>query len=252
MTMPENFVKLSGELFEYLFPEGVPRNSFIIIAGEGGSGKSILLVNITKSLLRSGEPIIYLALDDDPKTVVQMFSAFNVNVVDYVKKEQFFIIDGYSYRIKSEHRKMHISVIAEVEPLNIQLTLSTITSVLNENRFTSRGALIIDSLNEFLSNYKPEELAEYIKDLRANVSKAREVMVFASLHTSTQKAKDLLNYVEHCVDGILILKRGNLEAGQSFLMVLVKRIKGVRSPQEWVYYTIDESKELRVLRFKVP
>jgi KaiC/GvpD/RAD55 family RecA-like ATPase len=248
MSLSEGFVKLSGELFEHIFPEGIPRNSFIIIAGEGGSGKSMLLTSIAKSLLKNGEPVLYTALDDDPKTVVQLFSALNLNVVEYVKRELLFIIDGYSYRVRGEHRKMHVSVIAEIDPHNMHHTISTIIGILDESKIVGRGALIIDSLNEFLSYYKPEELAEYIKDMRANISKVREVVVFASLHTSTQVAKDLLNHIEHCVDGVVIAQRSGVEKGQVTTAVLVKRMKGLVRKQGWVSYTIDENGELKVLQ----
>jgi KaiC/GvpD/RAD55 family RecA-like ATPase len=247
MSLTKDFVKLSGELFEYLFPEGIPRNSFIIIAGKGGSGKSVFLISIVKSLLNRGEPVLYMALDDDPKTVIQQISALNFNVVDYVKKGLFFIVDGYSYRIRGEHRKMHVSVIAEVDPQNMQHTINTVITILDENKFIDRGVLVIDSLNEFLSHYKQEELVEYVKDMRANISKARGVTILASLHTSTQVAKDMLNYVEHCVDGVIIARRSSLAETQTSFKILIKRMKGVRHQQGWVHYALDEYRELKIL-----
>jgi len=53
--MAANKLQISLDLFLYMLPEGIPRNAFIVIAGEGGSGKSVIVANIARDLVEKGE-----------------------------------------------------------------------------------------------------------------------------------------------------------------------------------------------------
>lgn len=46
--------------------EGMPRSSFVVISGEGGTGKSVLLSEFFYRRLEAGEPCIYVCFDDLP------------------------------------------------------------------------------------------------------------------------------------------------------------------------------------------
>ncbi len=244
----EEYVMLSGELFSSLFPLGVPRSSFIVVCGDEGSGKSLFLVAMVKSLLLSGEPVLYVSVDDDPATVAHQFSSLGVNVLEFVKRGTFFIVDGFSYRVREEkRRRMHVSVIGHIEPQNIRMAIDLLLKILEENGFNGRGALVIDSLNEFLSYNTVDEVVEGVKDLRANVSKARAVLVIASLHTTTPQAKDLLQSISHFVDGVIYMER-RVEGEKPVFRVFVRRLKGAVHNLKWVEFYLGEDKELRIAR----
>jgi len=238
-----SMLRFDLEPLKTLFPEGIPRNSFIVVAGEGGSGKSILLSVFAKSILQLGEPVLYLALDDDPKTVVQQLKSLGVDVLEYVKQKLFFIVDGYSFRIRGSEPRLSVSVISKVNPQNIEQVFESLLAIVTDLGIEDRGLIAIDSLNEFLFYYSNDvqSLVEYIKNVRANFSKARNVLTIATLHTSTALAKELLSSIEHCVDGIILTERIQQEPSSSSNVVwrvMVKRMKGVKHNLNWVSYSI--------------
>ncbi|MEM0027775.1 MAG: RAD55 family ATPase [Ignisphaera sp.] len=247
-----SILMLSSEPLKTMFPGGIPRNSFIIIAGKSGSGKSVLLAKIVGSILQLEEPVLYLALDDDPKTVALQLESLKINVIEYVKKGMFFIVDGYSERIRDRDFKSHISVIAKVNPQNIEHVIETLLGIANDMGLESKGLIAIDSLNEFLSFYKVMDLAEHIKVIRANFSKARNIITVATLHTSTPQARELLANIEHNVDGVIIAGKVWYTTQQKVRDVLwramVKKLKMTRHNLDWVYYTFSEDGDIRVVR----
>jgi len=238
-------VKLNIELFDNVLPEGVLRNSFIVLSGKGGAGKSLLLICIAKIFLDNGEPVFYLALDDDPITIIKQFHLLDVNISEYVKKGLFYIIDGYSFRIRGKKEKMHLSVIEEVDPQNMNQVLNACIKVLDEQNIANRGMFIIDSLNEFLSFYDINKAIEFIKNFRANISKARNIIVMSILHTSSKIAEDFLSLIEHIIDGI-ILTETVVQTHPSNIVytplrqLLVKKMKGVPHSTNWTLYTIEK------------
>ncbi len=239
-------IKFGVEPLDSILPDGVLRNSFIVFAGKSGTGKSLLLIGIARGLLMNGEPVIYFALDDDPITIVKQFQLFDINVNEYIKKELFYIIDGYSFRIRGKKEKMHISVIEEVDPQNLSQVINTCIKVLDDLNIVNKGLLIIDSINEFLMIYEVNKAIELIKNLRANISKARNVIVLTSLHTSSKNAKSFLTLIEHIADGIILTKtivKPSISSTEHTILrqLLVRKMKGVPHYVKWIPYTIEKS-----------
>jgi len=238
--------KFGIEPLDYILPEGILRNSFIVFAGKGGAGKSLLLMGIAKRFLENGEPVIYFALDDDPITIVKQFQLFEVSINEYVKRELFYIIDGYSFRIRGKEERMHISVIEEVDPQNLTQVINICTKILDDQRIMNKGLFIIDSINEFLTLYEVNKAIELIKNLRANISKARGIIVLSSLHTSSQIARNFLSLIEHIVDGIILTEAvvKSFTSSTELIMIRrlrVKRMKGVPHYVNWIPYVIESS-----------
>lgn len=237
-------VRFGVEPLDIALPDGVLRNSFIVIAGEGGTGKTLLLMAVARRFLESGENVMYFSLDDDPVTIVKQFQLFNININEYVKRELFYIVDGYSFRIIGKREKRHISVIEEVDPHNLSHVVNICIKVLDDLKILNRGLFIIDSINEFLMLYEASRAVELVKNLRASISKARNVVVLASLHTSSKISKGFLKVVEHMVDGIILTKiaiRSSTTATEftSVRQLLVKKMKGVPHSDSWITYSIE-------------
>ncbi|MEM0265372.1 MAG: ATPase domain-containing protein, partial [Candidatus Methanomethylicia archaeon] len=49
-----------------VLPNGIPRNNMILILGEGGTGKSVFMVQLMNYRLNLGEPCIFICFDDIP------------------------------------------------------------------------------------------------------------------------------------------------------------------------------------------
>ncbi len=249
-----DYLIIENDLIKYILPKGVPRNTFMIISGAGGSGKTVLVNSIASSILAVNEPVVYVDFDDDPLTTIEQFKSFNVDIDKYVKNNLFYIIDGYTYLFKKERRRLHESVVAEVDPKDIDNTIYTILKILDEKNIVKKGVVIIDSLNEFLNYHDPSRVLELVKILRANVSKLRSVVTIATLHTSTNYYAEFLNSIEHLVDGILtteVIVQHPLmgELPIPLRQVLVKKMKNTPHRISWTMYTID-SEGIKIVRIK--
>ncbi len=242
--MGMEIIRLDMEIFRDVLPEGIPRNSFILLTGSGGSGKSVLAINMVKYFLERRTPVIYLSLDDDPKSIVARLKSFDIDVIDYVKNDLFMIVDGYSFRIRDKKEKMHISVVEEVDPQNMDQVLFILMKVIDEKQLRDRAFLVIDSINEFLSHYDPQRIIEFLKNVRANITKNRNILTLATLHTSTQMLREFQLSLEYIVDGLIITEiviQPPLKEPIpiSLRQLTVKKMKGVSHRIDSVLYTID-------------
>jgi len=238
-------IELDIEPFKEILPEGIPRNSFILLTGSGGSSKSVLAMTMVKYFLEKKLPVVYLALDDDPKSIVTRLKLFDIDVIEYVKNNLFMIIDGYSFRIRDKKEKMHMSVVEEIDPQNIDQVLYTLMRVIDEKQLGNRAFLVIDSINEFLSHYEPHRVAEFLKSVRANITKNRNILTLAILHTSTQMLREFQLSLEYIVDGLIIteivVQPSSRESMPiSLRQLIVKKMKGVRHRIDSVLYIVDK------------
>lgn len=242
--MPESNLILDVDILLYVLPEGVKRNSLIIVAGEGGAGKSALLANIAKSVIKNNEPLLYLGLDDDPATIVDQLSSFNVDIEKVFNEGRFGIIDGFSYLIKGKKGKSHPMVLDEVNPSDLDSLVYSLLKHVDSFNMRGRGMVMIDSLNEIMITLDPTRIIEFVKTIRANVAKHRSVTTIATLHTSTEDFLSYLLSIEHLVDGIIemqTLKDKNLGELQIPLrQMLVRKMKGVPHRAVWTLFTIDK------------
>lgn len=229
------------DLFKYILPDGIPRNSFVVIAGEGGSGKSVIIAHLVKDFLAGGEPVVYVTLDDDPETVLNQLISFSVDVEKHCSSRQLTIVDGFSYLVKS--RKPGFCVEEEVNPENPDTVISALSKITERYGISGRGLVVIDSLNEVMVLLDPTRFLVFAKSLRANFAKSRGILTITTLHTSTSSFKEYLLTIEHLVDGLLETASVPGEIAQQIPIfvrqIAVKKMKGVDSRPGWVLYGID-------------
>lgn len=240
-------------LFKYMLPNGIRRNTLLILAGEGGSGKSVILAHLVKDALLKNEAVIYVALDDDPQTIVSQLQSFGINSGEFCDKKLFMIIDGYSYLLKT--KRPHPCVVDEVTPENPEGIISSLHRVVEKYKIDGYGVIVLDSLNEIMILLDPTRFLMFVKSLRANFAKARNILTVASLHTSTESFKEYLLTIEHLVDGILETAGLPSEIAHQIPIfvrqITVRKIKGSQSRAGWVLYGID-SEGLKPVVISIP
>lgn len=236
--MDIEMVKFGLDILDEVLPNGVSRSSLIILTGSGGSGKTFLTLNIAKQFLLRGEPVIYVVFDDDPVTTISMLANLGVDVYEYIRNRTLMVVDGFSFRIRNKKGKIHVSVVEEVDPQNPEQVLYTITQLLEKLELKSKGIVIIDSLNEFLAHHDHPKVEEFIKNIRANIVKYRSILTMAILHTSADKAKQLLMSIEHIADGIISMDK-QFKDDNVVRYLVVKRIRGAGHRIDKIEFTLS-------------
>jgi len=243
--MATNRLQISLDLFLYMLPEGIPRNAFIVIAGEGGSGKSAIVANIARNLVEKGEPIVYVGLDDDPLTIIEQLESFGLETDKAISSKLLFLIDGFSYLIKGKKSRLHPSVVEEVDPGNPDNIVNALLKTIDSAGMREKGVVIIDSLNEVMITLDPTRFVEFVKLLRANISKSLRVPIIATLHTSTEGFQEYLYTIEHLVDGLIETRslEGELSSQLPIQVrqIMVRKMKGANHKHGWILYTIDRA-----------
>jgi len=232
-------------LLDKLLPKGVPRNSFGLVEGEGGTGKSYLVHLIVKSFLERGEEVVYLTLDDDPESLVDALKSHGVDAEEYIKNEKLLIIDGCAARYGVVSGKYTYERLTSLEPEKVAKTLE---SVLDSKNIENRGVLIIDSVNPFFIAYEPTMIYDLLCRLRASISKRRKVLTLATLHTTSGIFEEPAQILEFMLDLVVLIGYHvrALEAGAPVRRLLVKKAKGVPVSYGWVSYMITDAGPIEV------
>ncbi len=222
-----------------MLPRGIPRRSFILLAGGGGTGKSVLTSLIAWHFAREGEPVIYVALDDDPLTVLEGLSVKGYDASDLLERRLLTFIDGYSSRYGIEPGLNVEERLATLDPTAIQLA---VRRSIERRGLKCKGLLVIDSLNALLLKFEPTMVMDFVNAVRAYASKLQGVVTVATLHTSTQLYAELASSLEHMVDVVIWLKyhAEALEAGYPVREILVKKAKGAPVTAGWLKFIITD------------
>lgn len=236
-------VPLGVDVLDFALPRGVLRNSFIILAGPGGTGKSVFNIFISLSFMKRGEPVLYVTLDDDPATTYASFKSFNIDLKPYVEKKLFGFIDAFSFRL-GPFKKAYDGVVKEVNPKETSKFIYVLLEALGEMGMDGKGLLIIDSLNEIFFHLELNSAIEFIKTLRALVSKGKSVLTLATFHTTTESFMEIIKSIGHLIDGLIELSTVEQPALTALPLplwqLIVRKMKGAPHSTSWIFYTIAE------------
>ncbi|RLG85168.1 MAG: AAA family ATPase [Thermoprotei archaeon] len=225
---PSERVRLGVDVLDAVLPRGVYRNSFVVLAGPGGAGKSVIVTLVTSAFMARGEPVVYVALDDDPRTVVQNYASLGIDVGGFIRRELFAIIDGFSHRL-GNYRVEYEGVVRVVEPGELEKLPYTLVDVILEKEMSGRGLVVLDSVNELLMTYDRRRAIDVMRRIRAIVSKGNSVLTLAVLHTSTAELAEFLRSIEHLVDGVVEVEVSGeiVSEGGAVRLLRVRKMKGV-------------------------
>ena len=230
-------IKTGVKPLDLLIPKGVPINSFIVISGEGGTGKSVMLQELAIKFLRRGYVVIYVSVDDNPKSVIMNMKSLGWRVEKYLTEGGFKFVDCFSYRIRRLISIPPYVTLVE-DPKSIR-NVSDILVSLTE-RLNRKGVMIIDSLTEIISSVEPITAIETVKNWRAYFSKAKEIPVFASVHFGIKAFEEIEQIIDYTVDGIIDLRFDPhiMQQGMLVKQVRVRKLKGAPHIAKWTYFDI--------------
>jgi len=232
-------VGLGIDPLDLALPEGVLRSSTVAIIGSAGTGKSVIVANIAYNFLRRGEEVVYVTLDDSPEALIEMLKSFNWEVDEFLSKGLLTIIDGFSFRLGGLRRRVE-GVVKEVDLSDLSRVLYVMNEVLEERGVSGRGLVVVDSINELMFRFELTQILEFVRSVRAVISKGRKVLTLVTLHTTTDSLRELAAHLEYLIDGVVDtrIEPSLQEIGIPLKQLMVRKMRGVPTNPLWIPYVI--------------
>lgn len=234
-----------------LLPDGVPANSFVLLAGTGGVRHRGLQTELLWRTLTRGEPAIVMSYVDPPVAIVEQFLTFGWNVLPYLESGRLQIIDCFTSRLRKEHQSptdqtdwnefiagfLDGSVSRIHETGNLESVEDSLHTQLVDMEMVSTGIVVIDSLNEVEIQGHESETEQFIKEVRADVCSRKFVPIFTSV-TGSENDPFARDY-RYLFDGIVEMRVDESVGENVRLSQLgVQKMDGVLSRPHWVTYEI--------------
>lgn len=230
-------------------PQGLSRNSFVLLAGNTGTREGALRAELAWRTLERGEPVILVAFTEPPISLVESFLAMDWNVLPAVEDGRIRIVDCFTPRVDDRERlydrltpwNRHLDSLVEPatsvvrDPGDGHELRNKLDNCLEELEMVESGLVAIDSLVEFASLVQPGQAYGFLKDVRAEVCKGRFVPVIGGATGGDEEAfpRDL----EYVADGVIDLRLdGGIVEDTLFRRLRVRKMRGVLTVPEWHTY----------------
>ena len=244
--------------FDASLPQGLPRNSFVLVSGSSGTRETALLAELVWRALRRGEPAVVVTFTEPPISVVEQFLSLDWNVLPYLEDGQVHILDCFTYRV-SERRRMfermnewnrHLRrITADVtttirDPSDVSELQNKLDNCMEGLEMIDRGLVAVDSLTEFGTLVQPVQAYNFVKDIRADICKGRFVPVFAG--ATFAGAEDAFPHdLNYAVDGVVDLElNGSIVQDTLLKRLRIRKMRGVLAIPEWTAYEFTAGKGL--------
>ncbi|MFX1511360.1 MAG: RAD55 family ATPase [Promethearchaeota archaeon] len=242
-------LKSGVSVLDVALPEGVPRRAFIVVGGEAGTGKTVLLTELAWRALERGEHVIYAILENDPLAVLTRFKRLKWNLDPYIKKEKFTIFDGFSHILNETLRKrkkitsprddMLRNCVTRFDPTRMTTVVDAFYSVLEASQDLGEEAFVVfDSLTELFSLLAGETFFDTLKQLRAMTLRAAAPFICAAHYGVVEKFPSTISYL---ADGLIDLRFQPQLMQQGILVkqIRIRRMSGVKSFPIWLTFDVE-------------
>ena len=194
---------------------GVPKNNQVIIAGGPGSGKTLMAFEICYNSAKAGIPAVFLALEENPKTVVKNAkSAFpDFKDIDDLIAKKLLYVDGESSSDKLQQESDSSKYIFG----NMVADIENILSEYNAK------CLVIDSIS-MIKLLLGDEIS-YRRSMISLVSNLRrlDITSFLTVEMPSAERKDLRFTPEFFIfDGIIAMYQAGQEDKRTLAIEIVK------------------------------
>lgn len=227
-----------------------------ILAGELGTGKSVLLEQLLFSVLEKQEPCIFVNVEGPPIALEQDMESFGWDITPLLKSGQLQFLDCFSFRMEPTETPHYAHYVKD--PKDLRSVTTALFSMMEEMRMLGTGAVFVDSLTEMFTLVQEERpllfhMLDGVKSWRAKGPKERLVPFFCSHHTPLRAYTELDDLLFYTVDGILDVRfsPGFADRGLLVKQFRVRKMKGVPHETFWVTFSID-SKGISEVPLPIP
>ncbi|WP_254831945.1 ATPase domain-containing protein [Haloglomus salinum] len=236
--------------FDSSLPQGFPRNAFVLLAGEAGSRDRAVHAELVWRALQRGEPVVVVSFKEPPGSVVQQFLTLEWNVLPFLESGQLHIVDCFTYRLSDRDQMFdrmdewnaHLYDVATDatttirDPTDLWEVRNKVDNALEARDMVDEGLVLIDSLTELGTLVQPVQAYDFVKDLRADVSKGRFVPIFAGA-TIAGGHDGFPHDLGYVVDGIVEMRLNEEIIPDTLIkQARIRKLNGVLVIPEWHAY----------------
>jgi KaiC/GvpD/RAD55 family RecA-like ATPase len=226
--------------FNTLTHGGLPEACFTVIAGNSGSGKSVLLNSLAAEHLASGNSI-YIANMDYPEKIRDNMMRLGVGKVQESKRLIF--IDAYS-AVGGSASTEEFSVSSHTDLTHLGLNISKCLQTAG-----SDADVYMDSLNPLVTVLRIDYLINFLQTVAARV-KANDGRFIVTVGTGIDE-RDMTK-LEESADCVIETQLHETGAGQR-RRLRIKKVRDKPYDDQWIRFRVEEGKGIVFLtREKTP
>jgi len=220
---------------------GVPKRNVVLLAGGPGTGKSIFGQQYLWSGLKSGEPGVFVALEEHPVQVRINMAQFRWDVRPYEEKGLFAMVDAFTAGI-GEAAKRERYVVRD--PDDVNLLIDVIREAIRD---ISAVRVVVDSVSTLYLT-KPSLARVTVMRLKRVLSGLGTTSILVSQVSVTERGFGGPG-VEHAVDGIIRLDLDEID-GELKRSLIIWKMRGTsHSMRRHPFIITDEG--IRIYHEKV-
>ncbi|MFQ6126523.1 MAG: RAD55 family ATPase [Candidatus Heimdallarchaeota archaeon] len=257
----QSITKSGVSILDVLLPHGIPRNSFVMLGGEAGTGKSAIVTELAyRTLKEKEEPVIYVIDENSPLSLYHRFLGMGWDIEPFIETKSIRIIDAFTALVEETafdkdqsqyiqlsdinakiHKRLDTITTQIRDPSNIELLLDYVYRWLNKLNMINQGIIIFDSLTELYSRVGAR-LFNNLKNIRAIACSIRFVPVWGVAHFGI--SNEFPSGFDYLSDGLIDLRfeKSLMESGILVKQLRVRRMSGVKSYPIWVSFRIESQK----------
>ncbi|MCD6563715.1 MAG: AAA family ATPase [Thermoproteales archaeon] len=130
---------------------GIIKDTFLLIAGPSGTGKTIMCLQMTYNHLKEGKKAIYVSFDEG-KRLLDYAKLFGWDFKKYIEEEKFILMDFVAIKAPAITDTINF-IIEKIQEINADLVvIDSLTTLIMSMPELSEARIAID----FLRKMKPE------------------------------------------------------------------------------------------------
>jgi KaiC/GvpD/RAD55 family RecA-like ATPase len=218
--------------FDKLTMGGLPDSCFTLIAGNSGSGKSVLLESLAAEHMKKGQGSVYIINTEYPSKIRESMITLGMPITEVMKDEKLLFIDSYS-AVGGTPSKEDYSVSSHTDLTGLGMKISKCIEQLGPST-----DVFFDSIMPLLTVLRVDYLMNFLQSVAAKV-KANGGKLIVTVGTGIEK-NDLVK-LEEASDCIIETQLQESRKGQN-RRLRIRKLRGKAYNDKWVNFRIETGK----------
>ncbi|MDP1728744.1 MAG: gas vesicle protein GvpD [archaeon] len=243
VEIKREFVKTGISGFDNLLKQGIPQGSSVLVEGGPGSGKTIFLLGIARSLCKLGKKVLYMSFEEPEYRLRSHLKNFGFEAEEYEKKgllyiERFNALD-ISRSVEALLSEAKKELLIEVQPVLIPSNFKP--DVVLIDSLTSIGSAFSGEESRF--RIYMEQLFRYLEGHKITSFLIRETANPTHIGGAFLEKGEAVSFLS---DGIIALYNVFYKSGVRKRALEIIKMRGVEINRKIVSFDIVQGKGILV------